>query len=183
MHISFEINLLTILMVVFILIAIVCFIVDVIKSEGGELFLGIAIISLGCAAACGFSDYAFNAAKDYKDKAIKIVEDLEKKEKEEKEETLKKGIETDALIVDKEEYESDIPGSVSIMPFVIGSTIYSMPISSPGSSSTSYCLRIYAEDKNYDITVPEQLYERKQVGSRLKVKVYKEKIELLEDEK
>ncbi len=64
-------------------------------------------------------------------------------------------------------------------PVVIGSVVYSMPTTSPGSESTDYYLKIYADDKNYNISVPLTLYEEKQVGSRLKIKLYKDKIEIL----
>lgn len=180
MHISFELNAHTFL-IIFIIIAIGSVIAYIFTKH--ELCIGIMLISCCMAALCGVFIGFSNSVDETVDNVEKILDDADKKVKAEREEILKKGIETEALIVDKEVFKSEDAGSMSIMPFVVGTTIYSMPISSPGSSSTSYCLRIYAEDKNYDITVPEQLYERKQVGSRLKVKVYKEKLELLEDEK
>ncbi|MGG3102032.1 hypothetical protein ABEP12_01890 [Bacillus velezensis] len=183
MHISFELNAHT-CFIIFIIIAIGSVIAYLFTQR--ELCLGIMLVSCFMAALCGLCGVFIgfsNSVDGFVDNVEKILDDADKEEKAEREEILKKGIETEALIVDKEVFKSNDAGSISIMPFVVGSTIYSMPISSPGSSSTSYGLRIYAEDKNYDITVPERLYERKQVGSRLKVKVYKEKIELLENEK
>ncbi|MFA1782344.1 hypothetical protein ACDX77_18905 [Bacillus velezensis] len=164
-----QISLLTGLIVLFVIIGGGSIFVSIFVKHcfhtDSHVFKCLAVLSLS-AAACGG---LLNIVYDQKAKVI--------------EETLKKGIEINALIVDKDVYESNDVGHIDIMPFVIGSTIYSMPVSSPGSNSTSYSLRIYAEDKNYDITVPKQLYTRKQIGSKLKVKLYKEKIELLEDVK
>ncbi len=174
-----QLSLLTGLIVLFVIIGGGLIIVEFYFRINSRVLIYLAVLSLGAAAFCGL----LNIGYDQKAKVIQAVEDYEKKEKEEREETLKKGIEINALIVDKDVYESNDVGHIDIMPFVIGSTIYSMPVSSPGSNSTSYSLRIYAEDKNYDITVPKQLYTRKQIGSKLKVKLYKEKIELLEDVK
>lgn len=184
-----QISLLTGLIVLFVFIGVGLIIVEFFfhfyfRNKGprnnSSVFIYWAVVSLGAAALCGLLNFGYDYQKA---KVIQGFEDFEKKEKEEREETLKKGIEIDALIVDKDVYESNDVGHIDIMPFVIGSTTYSMPVSSPGSNSTSYSIRIYAEDKNYDITVPKQLYTRKQIGSKLKVKLYKEKIELLEDVK
>lgn len=107
------------------------------------------------------------------------VHELKEKAKKEKEEVLKKGKEVDALVIDKSKNTYSSSASVSVTPVVIGSVVYSMPTTSPGSESTDYYLKIYADDKNYNISVPLTLYEEKQVGSRLKIKLYKDKIEIL----
>ena len=49
----------------------------------------------------------------------------------------------------------------------------------PGVTTENYYIKIYADEKNYDITVPKEVYDQKQVGLRIPIKLYKDKIELL----
>ncbi|MFB6499886.1 hypothetical protein [Bacillus haynesii] len=115
-----------------------------------------------------------------KDEQIKQqVHELEEKAEKEKEEVLKRGKEVDALVIDKSKNTYSSGDSVSVMPVVVGGAVYSIPTTSPGIESTNYYLKIYADDKNYNISVPLTLYDEKQVGSRLKIKLYKDKIEIL----
>lgn len=80
-------------------------------------------------------------ASEAGDKADKLVVEMERREKAEREETLKKGIDIDALIVDK---SKESHSSTSLMPVIIGGTTY--PIATP-EIDNSYYLKIYAEDK------------------------------------
>lgn len=119
------------------------------------------------------------ALHHYKDQVVTKAEEVEEKAKKEKEEVLKNGKEIDALIIDKSKESYSSGASVSVTPIIIGSAVYSMPTSTPGVESTYYYLKIYADDKNYNISVPSSLYNEKQIGSHIKIKLYKDKIEIL----
>ncbi|WP_312476790.1 hypothetical protein [Neobacillus sp.] len=139
------------------------------------IFLSISFICL-----CGLGLFVLNLstqmwASEAGDKADKLVVEMERREKAEREETLKKGIDIDidALIVDK---SKESHSSTSLMPVIIGGTTY--PIATP-EIDNSYYLKIYAEDKNYDIAVPKNLYDKKQIGTHIEIKLYNNRIEVL----
>lgn len=96
----------------------------------------------------------------------------------EKEKVLKKGKKLDALVIDKYS-TTDSSMDFTVTPVVIGGGIYMMSGAAPGVTTENYYIKIYADEKNYDITVPKEVYDQKQVGLRIPIKLYKDKIELL----
>mgnify|MGYP001114344492 CR=1 FL=1 len=92
------------------------------------------------------------------------------------EEVLNNGIKLSALLVDKKElidYDTDL------LPVFIGNTL--MVIPTDESERAKYSFKIYAKDKNYDIEVNENFYNSKSIGESINIKLYKDKIVLLEE--
>lgn len=113
------------------------------------------------------------------DKDIKsITEKAAEEARIEKENVLKKGKKLEALVIDKYS-TTDSSIDFTVTPVVIGGGIYTMSAATPGVTTESYYIKIYADEKNYDITVPKEVYDQKQVGVRIPIKLYKDKIELL----
>ncbi|MEK4692357.1 hypothetical protein [Bacillus sp. FSL W8-1202] len=112
--------------------------------------------------------------KDFKSITEKAAEEA----RIEKENVLKKGKKLDALVIDKYS-TTDSSMDFTVTPVVIGGGTYMMSAATPGASTESYYIKIYADEKNYDITVPKEVYDQKQVGLRIPIKLYKDKIELL----
>ncbi|MCJ8223695.1 hypothetical protein [Bacillus paralicheniformis] len=148
-----------------------------------EEWILLIVFSFAILGLCGglwfYTNFKIDATKN---QLVNAIDEYEKKAKEEKEEVLEKGEKLDALIVDKSSKTNSSAGTVSSIPTMIGGTMVTMGVSSPGTSSTYYTLKIYADEKNYDITVPKNLYNQKQIGSYIKIKLYKDKVELLEGE-
>lgn len=95
-----------------------------------------------------------------------------------RQEVLENGIEVEALIVDKDKLTDKELGT-NITPVYINGTL--IPIySNHTNSSTNYVLKLYAEDQIHEVVVPHELYDSSRIGSKLPVKVYDNRIELLQ---
>ncbi|MGG4263731.1 hypothetical protein [Peribacillus simplex] len=103
-------------------------------------------------------------------------------EEKEKEEILKNGELISALIIDKKKIDDTTNhNSTTFTPVIMGSTIMMLPMNSESSyTSSEYSLKIYANEKNYNIIVPEAIYKAKSVGDKMNIKLYKNKIEIID---
>ncbi|MEI2357875.1 hypothetical protein [Mesobacillus zeae] len=101
--------------------------------------------------------------------------DLARKEEAKKAETLEKGLTLNALVIDKEQIHNNQTTSMPLPP--INGV---MMTTTTGSSSDEYYLKLYVNETNYNIPVSEELFKEKKIGSKLKVKVFKDQIELVE---
>ncbi|AQS42454.1 hypothetical protein LSG23_20280 (plasmid) [Bacillus velezensis] len=149
------------------------------ESNNSANWIVIGLVGVGMLMFCALPFISYHGIESYKDNVEKKVREVEEKEKKEKEEVLKNGKEVDALIIDKSKESYSSGSSVSVTPIVIGGSVYSMPTSTPGIESTNYYFKLYVDDKNYDISVPSSLFNEKSIGTHIKIKLYKDKIEIL----
>ncbi|MCA1066159.1 hypothetical protein QTG56_25165 (plasmid) [Rossellomorea sp. AcN35-11] len=125
--------------------------------------------------------YSFGVLEDTTISAIELYEKLEAEEKKEKEEAIEKGIDVSALIIDKKVIEhSATSAPLAFFPVYINNNMFTVTTSGypNGGSYRTHSLKIYAKEKNYDIQVPESIYQAKGIGDKLDIKLYKDKIVL-----
>lgn len=155
------------------------------SGNGRFILIVILYIVLGAVGIGGAYYLNYSMEQQTEQQIVNFSEKTEKfqeAQKKEKEEILKKGQEISALIIDKnktEELQSD--SLTTFMPVFINGSATMIPMNTNSYSSTNnYALKIYADEKNYNIVIPESLYKAKSIGDKLKIKLYKDKIELME---
>lgn len=91
------------------------------------------------------------------------------------EEVINKGVNLSALVIDKKEIKES---NTDLMPVFIGSTL--MVIPSDGPESSAYTLKLYANDKNYQIEVNKEFFNSKTIGDSINIKLLDDRIVLLD---
>ncbi|MFL0364558.1 hypothetical protein ACH0BF_16260 [Pseudobacillus sp. 179-B 2D1 NHS] len=152
---------------------------DVIKDNGiliGTILVGLVLLVTVTLVADYTGDSYKEAINDIGKTANESKEEAERLEAE----ILRKGKDAEALVIDKKEVNNSTADQLMMTPFMVGNMTLTTASIIPGTTSSNYSLKLYVDEQNYNIAVPRDIFEKKSIGSKMRVKIFEDRLLSLE---